>query len=47
MSKVEEINTVEKVERDKIYEVMYIMDMKVAMRLQPWPCGPDSNISRM
>ena len=42
MSKVEEINTVEKVERDKIYEVMYIMGMKAAMRLQLRPHGLDS-----
>ena len=37
MSKVEEINTVEKIEGDKIYEVMYIKGMEAARRLQPRP----------
>ena len=42
MTKVEEINMVEKIERDKIQEVMYIMGMKASMRLQLRPRGPDS-----
>ena len=41
MSKEEEISTIE-IEGDKIYEVMYIMGMKAARRLQPRPRGPDS-----
>ena len=42
MSKVEEINTVEKIEGDKIYEDSSIMGVKAAIRLQPRPRRPDS-----
>ena len=42
MSKVGEINTGEKLEGDKVYEAMYIMGRKAAIRLQSRPCRPNS-----
>ena len=42
MNKVGEINTGEKLEGDKVYEAMYIMGIKAAIRLQSRPCRPNS-----
>ena len=42
MSKVEVISRIEIIEGDKVYEAMYIMGMKAAMRLQLRPRRPDS-----
>ena len=41
MSKEEEISMIE-IEGDKIYEVMYIMGMKAARRLQPHIMGMEA-----
>ena len=42
MSKVEEINAVEEVEGDKIYEVNYITGVKATIGLQSQLRRPDS-----
>ena len=42
MSKVGEISTIEIIEGYKVYEAMYIMGMKAAIRLQLRPRRPDS-----
>ena len=45
MSEVEEINAVEEIEGDNVYEDNYIMGVRAAIRLQSRPRWPDSNIS--
>ena len=45
MSEVEEINVVEEIEGDNVYEDNYIMGVRAAIRLQSRPQWPDSNIS--
>ena len=46
-SRWEEINTVEKIEGDKVYEVMYIMGMKPQGNYNRGPVGRTQSISRM
>ena len=46
MSEVEEINAVEEIEGDNVYEDNYIMGVRATIRLQSRPCRPDLSINR-
>ena len=47
MSKVEEINTIEKIEGDKIYEVMYIMGQELLSMCRSMDSSVADRVSRL